>query len=123
MRHQLEDKLKQAVPDIQIHGCQSPRLINTTCVRMQGLAAETQVIAMDLAGVSVSAGSACSSGKVATSHVLKAMGLSSKVANQTIRMSIGWATTEADIEHAAGTWIGLQEKAQPTELLQEQPTE
>ena len=123
MRHQLENKLKQAVPNVQIHGSQSPRLINTTCVRMQGLAAETQVIAMDLAGVSVSAGSACSSGKVATSHVLKAMGLSSKVANQTIRMSIGWATTEADIEHAARTWIALQEKAQPTEFLQEQPAE
>ena len=88
---------------------------------MRGLAAETQVIAMDLAGVSVSAGSACSSGKVATSHVLRAMGLSSKVANQTIRISTGWATSEADIEHAARTWIGLQEKTRPTKFLPEKP--
>ena len=123
MHHQLEDSLKQAVPDVQIHGSQSPRLINTTCVRMHGMAAETQVIAMDLAGVSVSAGSACSSGKVATSHVLQAMGLPSKVASQTIRISIGWATTKADIEHAAGVWIGLQEKARSSELLPDKPSE
>jgi cysteine desulfurase len=119
MHHQMENKLKHAAPDVQIHGSQSPRLINTTCVRMHGLAAETQVIAMDLAGVSVSAGSACSSGKVTTSHVLQAMGLSSKAANETIRISIGWATTAADIEHVTSTWIHLQETARSTDFLPE----
>ena len=114
MRCQLENTLKDAVPNVQIHGTQSPRLVNTTCVRMNGIAAETQVIAMDLAGVSVSAGSACSSGKVTTSHVLEAMGLDSEVANESIRISIGWATTNADIKGATDAWLTLQGKRRLT---------
>tara|TARA_A100001037_G_scaffold967_1_gene822 strand:+ start:946 stop:2022 length:1077 start_codon:yes stop_codon:yes gene_type:complete len=111
MRSSLENKLRQAFPDVEIFGCNGPRLINTTCIRMRGLPAETQVIALDLAGISVSAGSACSSGKVTPSHVLKAMGLSSTIANEAIRISIGWATTDEDIESATKAWIALQEKA------------
>ena len=75
-----------------------------------GFTNETQVIAMDLSGVSVSAGSACSSGKVTTSHVLEAMGLEPKIANESIRISIGWATTKLDVERATGAWIALQKK-------------
>tara|TARA_B100001123_G_C14462187_1_gene690939 strand:+ start:35 stop:307 length:273 start_codon:yes stop_codon:yes gene_type:complete len=86
---------------------------------MRGLPAETQVIALDLAGISVSAGSACSSGKVTTSHVLKAMGLSSTIANETIRISIGWGTTDDDIESATKAWIELQGKVLLGDFLAE----
>ena len=122
MRSNLENKLRKAFPDVEVFGRNSPRLINTTCVRMRGLPAETQVIALDLAGISVSAGSACSSGKVTTSHVLKAMGLSSAIANETIRISIGWGTTDDDIESATKAWIELQEKALLGDFLGEHQT-
>lgn len=118
----LENKLKEAFPDVQIFGSSSPRLINTTCVRMRGLSAETQIIALDLAGISVSAGSACSSGKVTASHVLKAMGLSSAVANEAIRISIGWGTTDDDVESATKAWIELQEKVLLGDFLAETQT-
>ena len=66
---------------------------------MPGVSAETQVIALDLDGVMVSAGAACSSGKVGPSHVLAAMGAAPEIAGSTIRVSLGWSTTEADIDH------------------------
>ena len=72
------------------------RLPNTAAIALPGVPAETQVIALDLAGVAVSAGAACSSGKVGRSHVLDAMGLGD-VAGQTIRVSLAWNTTAADI--------------------------
>lgn len=75
---------------------QAPRLGNTLCVALPGQRADTQVIALDMAGVAVSAGSACSSGKVATSHVLLAMGLGD-LAGQAIRVSLPWNVSEADI--------------------------
>jgi cysteine desulfurase len=74
----------------------SHRLPNTSCLALPGARAETQVIALDLAGIAVSAGSACSSGKVARSHVLAAMGCDA-LAGQAIRVSLPWNTTEADI--------------------------
>ena len=118
----LENKLRTAFPDVEIFGSNTPRLINTTCVRMRGIPAETQVIALDLAGISVSAGSACSSGKVTTSHVLKAMGLPSTIANETIRISIGWATNNNDIENTTKAWIELQEKVLLGDFLAEHQT-
>ena len=72
------------------------RLCNTSCLALPGARAETQVIALDLAGLAVSAGSACSSGKVSRSHVLDAMGLGD-LAGQAIRVSLPWNTTDADI--------------------------
>lgn len=77
-------------------GAEAERLPNTTCLALPGIAAETQVIALDLAGIAVSAGAACSSGKVARSHVLAAMGLGD-LAGQAIRVSLAWNTTPADI--------------------------
>jgi cysteine desulfurase len=73
-----------------------PRLGNTTCLALPGVRAETQVIALDLAGIAVSAGAACSSGKVARSHVLEAMGLGA-LAGEAIRVSLPWNATEADV--------------------------
>ena len=74
----------------------APRLANTTCLALPGVRAETQVIALDLAGLRVSAGAACSSGKVSTSHVLAAMGLG-ELAGQAIRVSLPWNATAADV--------------------------
>ncbi len=83
-----------------------PRLANTTCLGRPGLRADTQVIALDLAGVAVSAGAACSSGKVARSRVLDAMGLGA-LAGCAIRVSLPWNATEADIDSFAAAYAAL----------------
>ncbi len=84
----------------------APRLSNTTSLALPGIKAETQVMALDLAGVAVSAGAACSSGKVSESHVLRAMGLG-KLAGEAIRVSLPWNATGADIEHFASAYQGM----------------
>ena len=78
-------------------GAGAPRLPNTTCLALPGVRADAQVIALDLDGVAVSAGAACSSGKVTASHVLQAMGLGALSA-EAIRVSLPWNATEADVE-------------------------
>ena len=88
----------------------STRLPNTLCVAMPEQTADLQVMALDLAGFRVSAGSACSSGKVKASHVLTAMGLD-HVAGCAIRVSGGWATTEADWKAFVQAWSNLQSQA------------
>ena len=88
----------------------STRLPNTLCVAMPEQTADLQVMALDLAGFRVSAGSACSSGKVKASHVLTAMGLD-HVAGCAIRVSGGWATTEADWQAFVQAWSNLQSQA------------
>ena len=82
------------------------RLPNTVCIALAGVRADAQVIALDLAGVAVSAGSACSSGKVARSHVLDAMGLGT-LAGEAIRVSLPWNATEADVEAFASAYTAL----------------
>jgi cysteine desulfurase len=74
----------------------APRLANTTCLALPGVRADAQVIALDLDGIAVSAGAACSSGKVTSSHVLAAMGLGA-LAGQAIRVSLPWNATRADV--------------------------
>jgi cysteine desulfurase len=90
-------------------GAGAPRLPNTTCVALPGVRADAQVIALDLAGVAVSAGAACSSGKVATSHVLQAMGLG-PLAGQAIRISLPWNVTAADVAAFADAY---RDRVQP----------
>jgi cysteine desulfurase len=87
-------------------GIGAPRLANTASLALPGVAAERQVIALDLAGVQVSAGAACSSGKVARSHVLDAMGLG-ELAGQAIRVSLPWDATEADVAHFASAYTTM----------------
>jgi len=77
---------------------------------MPGVAAETQVIALDLDGVRVSAGAACSSGKVGPSHVLAAMGVEAALAASTIRVSLGWSSSEADIAQFLHAWTALRRR-------------
>jgi cysteine desulfurase len=87
-------------------GAAAPRLPNTTCLALPGVRAETQVIALDLAGIAVSAGAACSSGKVSRSHVLDAMGLG-QLAGEAIRVSLPWNATEADVQAFAAAYQSM----------------
>jgi cysteine desulfurase len=89
------------------------RVPNTTCLALSGVRAETQVIALDLEGVAVSAGAACSSGKVARSHVLAAMGLGA-LAGEAIRVSLPWSATEADISVFAAAYQRVAARLSPT---------
>jgi cysteine desulfurase len=90
-------------------GARVPRLPQTSCYAMPGFAAEMQVISLDLAGVEVSAGSACSSGKVKASPVVAAMG-HADLAPYSIRVSGGWATTPADWARCGDAWLTLNER-------------
>jgi cysteine desulfurase len=78
-------------------GAGAPRLDNTACLALPGVRADAQVIALDLDGIAVSAGAACSSGKVGASHVLQAMGLG-ELAGQAIRVSLPWNASQADAD-------------------------
>jgi cysteine desulfurase len=104
MRDQLEAELRRISPNAVIVGENAPRLSNTTAVALPGKLAETLVIRLDLAGLAVSAGSACSSGKVGASHVLEAMGFGPDIAASTIRISLGPTTTKDDIAAFLAAW-------------------
>ncbi len=104
LRDDLELRLKVIAAGVQTFGSAAARLPNTTCFALAGLDNETQVIALDLAGVAVSAGAACSSGKISASRVLRAMGVPEGLARAAIRVSIGWATSRADIDRFCAAW-------------------
>ncbi len=97
LRDRLEQGVRECAPSAVIVGEQAPRLANTSCVALPGRRAATVVIALDLQGVAVSAGAACSSGKARRSEVLDAMGLGA-LADCAIRVSLGWTTTEQDVD-------------------------
>lgn len=104
----LRDRLEAALPpQAVVHGAAAARLPNTSCIGLPGMSAETQVMALDLAGVAVSSGAACSSGKVRASHVLGAMGLGPADAGSAIRVSLGWASIEDDVERFLAAWRDL----------------
>ena len=103
LRNRLETGLLAATPDATVFGRDIvERLPNTTLFALPGVKAETAVIAFDLEGVAVSSGAACSSGKVQPSHVLAAMGVSGALQRGALRVSLGWNTTEADVEKFLG---------------------
>ena len=104
LRDELESRALEVEPGTVVVSGRVARLPNTSCIAVPGTKAETLVIGLDLAQVAVSAGSACSSGKVGASHVLSAMGLSSELAQGAIRVSLGFGTTSADIERFIGAW-------------------
>lgn len=99
-QERLERQLKEIAPDAVIAGMGASRVTNTTAIILPGAAAETQLMALDLAGIAVSSGSACSSGSFKPSHVLTAMDFSEAEARSSLRFSTGWATTDADIDAA-----------------------
>jgi cysteine desulfurase len=108
LRERLEAGLKQT-PGMIVFSEGVPRLPNTTLFTVPGLKAETAVIGFDLGGIAVSSGSACSSGKVQPSHVLAAMGVGRELAQGAVRLSLGWSTSEADIDLALQAWRKLSD--------------
>jgi cysteine desulfurase len=111
LRDDAQRRLQAIAPAARIFGSAAPRLPNTLCIGMPGVSAETQVMALDLAGVMVSAGAACSSGKVRASHVLTAMGAAPAEASSAIRISLGWRSSAADIAHLVEAWGALYARA------------
>lgn len=107
LRDQMESALLDARPEARIFGQNGPRIYNTTNVAIPGVSSERQVIKLDLAGFSVSAGAACSSGKVSVSHALLAMGASEDMAKSAIRISIGADTSWPDLEKFVAVWAAL----------------
>jgi cysteine desulfurase len=106
-RDRLEAALKGIEPDLRIFGEGVPRLANTSCLAAPGMPSETQVMALDLAGIAISAGAACSSGKVGPSRVLAAMG-GGELANSAIRVSFGWTSREADVDAFVAAWTAMR---------------
>jgi cysteine desulfurase len=106
LRSQLESGLRQT-PGVIVFSGEIPRLPNTILFTVPGLRAETAVIGFDLAGIAVSSGSACSSGKVQPSHVLEAMGFGPELAQGAVRLSLGWSTSTQDIDRCLEAWLKL----------------
>ena len=104
LRDRMERALLAIAPDLVVHGAAAPRVGNTSCFGVPGLSAETALIALDLAGIAVSSGAACSSGAVEPSRVLLAMGLPAATAREAIRVSLGWATTPDDVDRLVENW-------------------
>jgi cysteine desulfurase len=111
-RIELERRLKAASADTVIFGETEDRLANTICIAAPSVPSENMVIALDLDGFAVSAGAACSSGKVAQSHVLTAMGVAPQLAASAIRVSFGWNTQEQELSAFADAWSRIVKRAQ-----------
>jgi cysteine desulfurase len=107
LRDRIEAGVMAASPSVVIFGREAQRLPNTTLFAMPGLKAETALIALDLDGVAVSSGSACSSGKVAASPVLTAMGIEADLARGAIRVSVGFSTSDEEVDCFLNAWKKL----------------
>ncbi len=110
LRDRLERGILASVPGTAVNGATEPRVANTTNVSFDRVEAESLLIALDLEGIAVSTGSACSSGTLEPSHVLKAMGLGSARAQSSLRFSLGAATTAQDIDQVLAVLPRLVEK-------------
>lgn len=107
LRDRMEDALRAAAPATRVLARAAPRLPNTSCLALPGLDSATAVMAMDLAGIAISAGAACSSGKVRPSHVLAAMRVPADVAGAAVRVSLGPSTRQEEIDRFVGAWSSL----------------
>jgi cysteine desulfurase len=107
----LADELREALEGCVIFSDATPKLANTFCFAVAGFRADTLLMKLDLEGVAVSSGSACSSGKVARSHVLDAMGVNPELAQGALRVSLGWNTTAQDIQHFSAVWRKIMARA------------
>jgi len=110
LRDRLERDVTRAVSGATVNGGGSPRVPNTTNISFERVEAESLLIALDLAGIAVSTGSACSSGTLEPSHVLKAMGFSAHRTQNSIRFSLGLGNTEADVDRTVAVLPGIVEK-------------
>jgi len=116
-RDRLEALCRLAHPDLVVAGEGAPRLPNTSCLARPGVTFETLVMALDLAGIAVSAGAACSSGKVRRSAVLDAMGFG--LSDRAIRVSLGWGVVPGDIDQFVAAWSGLHTRSTATSMALE----
>jgi cysteine desulfurase len=113
LKSELEQGALRIAPDAVVLSANVARLPNTSCIAVPGVKAETLVIGLDLEGVAVSSGSACSSGKVEASHVLSAMGVPEEVAQGAIRVSLGFATKRDDIDNFLKAFAELKQRLRP----------
>ncbi len=112
LRDRLEADVLGIAADAVIFARTAERLPNTLCFAVAGMSAETLLMAFDLGGVALSAGSACSSGKIERSHVLTAMGVAPELAGAAIRVSLGWNSTERDADQFRGAWQRIYSRFQ-----------
>jgi cysteine desulfurase len=104
LRDRFEKGLKAISPQAVIFGEKAARLPNTSLFAVPGIKAETAIISLDLNGIAVSSGAACSSGKVQVSHVLAAMGVEPALARGALRVSLGWTSSENDVDMLLNAW-------------------
>jgi len=112
LRDEMEAAIRAIDPAVRIFGAGAERLPNTSCLAMAGIGAETQVMTFDLEGICVSAGAACSSGKIQASHVLGAMGVHAVEARTAIRISLGRDSDSAQVQRFVAAWGRLYERRQ-----------
>jgi cysteine desulfurase len=110
LRDRLERGILERVPETAVNGAREPRVPNTTNISFEGIEAESLLIALDLEGIAVSTGSACSSGTLEPSHVLRAMGFSPHRTQNSIRISLGQGNTEQEVEHLLSTLPAVVQK-------------
>jgi cysteine desulfurase len=116
MRDCLEAKLIAMVPDLKIFSQNADRLPNTSCFAMPGIAGIHQVIGLDLEGIAVSSGSACSSGKTTSSHVLAAMRVTSEESGSALRVSLGWQSTASDVDCFVAAWKKVMQRIDASKI-------
>ena len=112
LRDMMEKELKKMTPQIIVYGQHAPRVSNTSCIGFPGVPAETLLMNLDLGGIAVSSGSACSSGVVKNSPVIRAMGAGDDEAGSTIRISMSWQTQKKDIDHFLEIWSKINNRLQ-----------
>jgi len=118
LRDDLEARIAEVASTVVFAGKDAERLCNTSCFAVPGLDAETLVMAFDLEGIMLSAGSACSSGKVKASHVLMAQGWRRDLAGSAVRISLGRLTTEADIDAFVAAWTAIFSRSGQVEKIE-----
>ena len=118
LRDRMEARLSQLTPGMRVFGADAARLPNTSKLMMPGVSSETQVMSFDLAGIELSAGSACSAGRIEPPYVLTAMGVADADALCALRVSLGWDTTEADIDRFITEWARIFERSGPTQAAE-----
>jgi cysteine desulfurase len=111
LRDRLEAGVMAVTPNAIIVGRDAPRIANTSCIALPGKPAETMVIRLDLEGIAISAGAACTSGKVGANSVLEAMGLGADIARSAVRISLGPQTREDDIAAFLAAWEKIAGRA------------
>lgn len=104
MREEMEREMMRLSPSIRIYGTDAPRVANTICLTVPHVSSETMLIALDIEGVAISSGAACSSGTVRPSRVLMQMGVSEDEAKTALRISLGWNSTSEDVEKFLSAW-------------------